>query len=412
MKTAEIVSVGTELLLGQIVDTHAATLARMLASCGIVCQRRVTVGDNLDRVAGILRESLTRADLVLTIGGLGPTMDDLTRDAIALALDDPLVHESKVELALRQFFGERGTPWVESNARQAYRPACATLIDNPNGTAPGLCCRKGGKVVIALPGPRGEFGPMAEGPVRVLLEELQSGIVIHSRILRVCGMGESLVEERVAHLMKGDNPTLAPYAHPGEVHLRMTARAASRQEAERLLDPLDRQIREVLGAAVFGIDGTTLESAVLDLLLARSCTVAVAESLTGGELGARLTSVAGASRAFRGGMLAYSGVAKSLLGVREETLALHGEISPECASEMAEQVRVRFSADYGVALTGNAGPGAAEEKPVGLVFCAVADEGKSEVINARWRGTRADVRLRSTQMALVQLRERLLQSGS
>jgi len=413
MKTAEIVSVGTELLLGQTLDTHSAKLAKLLADCGIVCQRRSTVGDNLARIEAVLRESLLRADVVLTIGGLGPTMDDLTRDAIALSLDENLVLESGFEAKLREYFAARGVPWVESISRQAQRPASAVFIDNPNGTAPGLCCRKAGKVVIALPGPRGEFNPMADGPVRIILEELQSGTVIHSRLLRVCGMGESQVEAKVAHLMHGDNPSVAPYAHPGEVHLRLTARAATRGDADLLLNPLDQAIREALGAAVFAIDDATLEAAVLQLLGERGQTLAVAESLTGGGLAARLTTVPGSSKGFKGGIVSYWNDAKTdVLGVKAETLAQFGAVSAECAKEMASRVRLLFATDFGVALTGNAGPDALEGKPSGLVYCAVAKGDNVEVASFQWRGGREDVRLRSTQMALVQLRERLLNSGA
>src|SRR5580698_1243197 len=205
--TAEIVSVGTELLLGQIIDTHAPAMARLLAACGIACQRRGTLGDNLERLTAGLKEALERVDIVITIGGLGPTADDLTRDAIAAALGDGLVKEPKVEEALRKFFAVRGVPFIESNAKQALRPESAILIDNPNGTAPGLLCQKNGKTVIALPGPAGEFNPMAQGPVKDFLSRASGGGVIHSRTLRVTGIGESTVEDQIRHLMTSDNPT-------------------------------------------------------------------------------------------------------------------------------------------------------------------------------------------------------------
>ena len=405
--TAEIVSVGTELLLGQIVDTHAPTMARILADCGIGCRRRQTVGDNLDRLVEALNVALARADLVITIGGLGPTQDDLTREGIAAALDEDLALDPDYEKTLREIFAVRRFTWVESNIRQAMRPPSGRFLDNPNGTAPGLLCEKGGKVVIALPGPRNEFNPMAEGVVRAYLERVQGGKVIHSRTLRVCGLGESLVEEKIRHLMQGDNPSVAPYAHPAEVHLRLTASAGSVAEAEKLLDPMETQIRKVLGNAIYGVNDQTLESAVIDRLRMTGQSLALAESLTGGWLGMRLTSVAGASDVFRGGVISYTGEAKrELLGVSQETLSQFGPVSEECSREMAAGCRNRFGATIGVSLTGNAGPTSDKDgKPVGLVFIGIAQPDKVQVWDYRFRGSREDIRQRSTQIALVKLRE-------
>ncbi len=408
--TAEVVSVGTELLLGQIVDTHAPTMARILADCGISCTRRQTVGDNMERLVESLREALARADIVVTIGGLGPTADDITRDAIAATLGDELTPDSKMEEKLRKFFALRKLVWSDSLLRQADKPASARFVDNPNGTAPGLICEKGGKVVVALPGPKGEFNPMAAGPVREFLSRLQGGQVIHSRILRICGMGESHVEQVIRDLMDSENPTIAPYAHPSEVHLRLTARAPSIEAADLLIEPVHRQIKERLGEAVFGIDETTLEEAVIDLLRRQSATVSVAESMTGGGLGERLTSVEGASAAFVGGAITYQVDAKGvLLKVREETLRQFGPVSKETASEMARSIREKLGTTYGVSVTGNAGPSSdVGRKPVGLVYVGVADEAGCEVDEHQFRGQREDIRRRATQVALVALRKKLL----
>lgn len=409
--TAEIVSVGTELLLGQIVDTHAPTMARLLAECGIACMRRQTVGDNMERVVQAITEALSRADVVITVGGLGPTQDDLTRPAIAQALGDKLVREPEVEEKLRQFFAERKVAWVESNANQADRPESATLIDNPNGSAPGLLCQKNGKVVIALPGPKGEFNPMANGPVRTFLSQMSGGQVIHSRILRVCGIGESAVEAAIQHLMQAANPSVAPYAKTGEVHLRVTARAATVHIADALLDPVEQSIRDVLGNAVYGTNETTLEEAVLAEFRQRGATVAVAESMTGGWLGQRFTSVPGSSDVFLGGVISYSiGAKKSLLGVSEATLELFGAVSEECASEMALGVQERMGSTYAVSITGNAGPTAEGGKPVGLAYIGIAGPGGCEVREIQYRGIRDDIRLRMTQAALVSLRSAVLRS--
>lgn len=411
---AEIVSVGTELLLGQIVDTHAPTMARILADCGIGCVRRSTIGDNLERLVEELRAGLARADVVITIGGLGPTADDLTRDAIAIALGDRLIRIPEREEKLRRFFELRKLTWLESIARQADRPESAEFVDNPYGSAPGLICRKSGKTVIALPGPKSEFDPMANGAVRALLSALGGGEVIHSRVVRISGMGESHVEERVRHLMDGDNPTVAPYAHPGEVHLRLTARAISIEAADGLINPVEHEIRRLLGHAVFGVDGTTLEAALIAEGASAGLTIATAESMTGGAVAERLSSVPGASATFLGGVTTYTVAAKStLLGIDCGLIERFGPVSREVATAMAERVRDRLSADLSVAVTGNAGPTSdVDGKPVGLVFIAIASHTGVEVEEARCRGSRDEIRRRATQLALTRLRKAIIGSSS
>lgn len=408
--TAEILSVGTELLLGQIIDTHAPYMARILADCGIGCTRRQTVGDNLDRLVESLSLALSRSDIVIAIGGLGPTQDDITREGIVGALGDELVLDSEYEQTLKEIFSTRRFKWVESNRKQAMRPTCGRFIDNPNGTAPGLICEKNGKTVIGLPGPRNEFNPMADGPVRAFLETVQGGQVIHSRTLRICGLGESFVEEQIRELMLGDNPSVAPYAHPAEVHLRLTARAGTREEADAVIDPTESQIRRILGKAVYGVNETTLEQAVIALLMDRKETVAVAESITGGWVGQRLTSVSGSGEAFLGGVITYDlGVKENLLGVGASILEEFGPVSGQTAAAMAENVREKVKSTYGISLTGNAGPTAdVDGKPVGLVYIGLAGPTGTEVREHRLRGAREDIRQRCTQLALVQLREVLL----
>jgi nicotinamide-nucleotide amidase len=386
-------------------------MARILADCGIGCTRRTTIGDNWERLVGALSESLERADVLITIGGLGPTVDDLTRDAIAAALGDELEEVPEVKEKLERFFSQRGIPWNPSIGRQAQKPTSATLIDNPNGTAPGLRCQKNGKVVIALPGPKGEFDPMAHGPVKEILSTLQGNQVIHSRTLRISGMGESQVEAVIRDLMDTESPTVAPYAHTGEVHLRLTARAESREAAARIIDPMEQAIRERLGSHVFGVDDHRLEDAVIELLEKQGATLAVSESMTGGELGARLTSVSGASKVFLGGAIAYSVAAKEdLSGVSRETVEAHGPVSEETATAMAEGIRKRLGSTYGIAITGNAGPTVdVDNKPVGLVFVAMAWEGGSYVDRSQFRGVREDIRRRASQVALGMLRNKVLE---
>ncbi|MBX7132856.1 MAG: competence/damage-inducible protein A [Fimbriimonadaceae bacterium] len=407
MVNAEIVSVGTELLLGQTVDTNANALALLLAEIGIGCRNRQTVGDNLGRLTEALKTALDRADVVITIGGLGPTQDDLTRDGIAAALGEAMVVDEGVAERLRRLFAQRNLPWVESQIRQAMRPPSGSPIDNPNGTAPGLFCRKNGKTVIAMPGPPAEFVPMLQGPVREALLDLGGGGVIHSRTLRISGMGESIVEDRLRDLMDADSPTVAPYAKTAEVHIRVTARAENIDRANTLIEPVLKEIRSRLGRVIYGADETTLEEAVLSLLRTEGATLAVAESCTGGLLGGRLTSVAGSSDVFMGGAITYTNEMKVLLlGVESDTLERHGAVSPETAGEMARGAKERFGSDYAISITGIAGPGGGtDEKPVGLVYIGVAGPQEVRIIERRFRGLRQSIRTRSTQAALDCLRE-------
>lgn len=405
---AEIVSIGTELLLGQIVDTNAVEAATMLAELGIPCLHRQTVGDNFARAVESLELALSRADVVITIGGLGPTQDDITREAIAAALDEPLVEDEAIRRGLQEFFAARGAGWVESQARQARRPACMSAIPNPNGTAPGLMGTKGDRRVVALPGPKGEFVPMLQGPVRDALMAQGGGQVIHSRTVRIAGMGEAAVEERLRDLMDGDHPSVAPYAKVAEVHLRVTAKAADVASAEAVIRPMIEDIRNRLGRAVYGLDETTLEASIVAELTELGQRVATAESCTGGGLGARITSVPGSAAVYPGGVVSYAeSVKEAWLGVSEAILEEHGAVSEECAAAMAKGVRERFAVDYGVSITGLAGPDGAEGKPVGLVYVGVADREGVQVVRHQFRGQRQDVRTRASQNALVLLRSRL-----
>jgi nicotinamide-nucleotide amidase len=401
---AEIISVGTELLLGQIVDTNSAFLSRTLAALGIDLFRRATVGDNEGRLVQAIREAASRADVILTIGGLGPTQDDLTKEAVARAFDDELVLDSAAAEHLRALFARRGIPMPESNLRQALVFRGGRGIPNPNGTAPGALLEKEGKVVFCLPGPPREFIPMVENAVLPLLVERLGGerTVIRSRVLRTIGIGESAMEERVRDLLASTNPTVAPLAHVGESHLRLTARARSEEEALALIEPLEREIRSRLGVHVYGVDETPLEAAVIGLLKERGETLAVAESCTGGLLGGRLTNVPGSSQVFVGGIISYSNGAKeSLLGVPGDLLATHGAVSALVAEAMARGARERLGANIGVAITGVAGPeGGTAEKPVGLVYLGLSDRAGERHQRCLFMGGRADVRTRSILMAL------------
>ncbi len=409
---AEIVSVGTELLLGQIVDTNAAHLARALSELGISVYRRVTVGDNHARLLAALSSALAENDVVIALGGLGPTQDDITRETLAEAMGDTLRHDEEIAHRLTAFFQVRGIPMPDSVLRQAMVPTRGFPLDNPNGTAPGLIFEKDGKIGIALPGPPSEFIPMVESHVVPYLRAKTGTRTIRSRVLRICNMGESLVEERVRDLMTGDNPTVAPYAKTGEVHLRVTARADDPAAADRLIEPVVREIEARLGDHVYAYDDEPLEAAVARLLSDRNRTVATAESCTGGLLAARLTDVPGSSKVFLGGVVSYSNESKSdLVAVPPAMIAQFGAVSPEVAEAMAQGARARFHADFGIGITGIAGPdGGTPEKPVGLVYIALADSRGTLVEKNRFLGQRKDVRYRSAQYALVLLRDRALQS--
>jgi nicotinamide-nucleotide amidase len=407
--TAEIVSVGTELLIGQIVDTHAATMARLLAECGITCRRRTTIGDNWDRLTSVLQESLGRADIVIAIGGLGPTMDDLTRDAIASVMGDKLIREPAMERELKDLFARRNIRMTDSILRQADRPESAKFIENKNGTAPGLICRKNDKIVIALPGPKSEFEAMAHGPVKQLLQT-ESGQVIHSVILRLAGIGESLVEEQLSDLMEGEDVTVAPYAQPNGVHLRITASAKTRDEALVKIDPIVQQIQGMLGQYIYATDSHSLEEAIIGLLTEKQATVSVAESMTGGELAAALSSGPGSGTVFPGGVTVYSIPAKkAFLGIHDEIIDEHGPVSPEVAEAMSVAVMSRLNTTFGIAVTGNAGPTSdLDGKPVGLVYIALAGPDGPKVREHRFNVDRSEIRKRTVHLALNWLRDEVM----
>ena len=409
---AEVVSIGTELLLGQIVDTDAVFLAQQLFALGVNVYHRATVGDNLDRAIATVRQATERADLVFLIGGLGPTMDDLTRDVIARVMDAPLVRDASIAAHLTDWFARRGATMTDTILRQADVPTGGVALPNANGTAPGLWVEKGGKIVVALPGPPNEFVPLFEAEVYPRLRERLGGErqVIRSRTLRFVGTGESTVEAAVRDLMQDSNPTVAPYAKPAEVHLRVTARAATDAEADALIAPRVAQIYERLRVNIYGEDETTLEAALVALLAERKQTVATAESCTGGLLGGRITSVPGSSAVYETGVVTYSNAAKEqILKIPRALIGSEGAVSSAVASAMAQRVRELAGSDFGVGITGIAGPGGGtDEKPVGLVYIGLATPDGVTATRHLFGGGRADVRLRATQAALGMLRTALL----
>lgn len=409
---AEIVAVGTELLLGQITNTNARWMSERLAAIGVDVLHHRVVGDNLDRIVETLREAAARADIVLVSGGLGPTQDDVTRDAIGVMLDAPLVHHDEIETLLREkFAGFSSAPMPESNLRQAQVPEGVRWIVPDRGTAPGLVAELGpGRRLYAVPGVPGEMEEMMQGTILPELEELAGEGTIASRVLRLTGVGESAVAELLGDLFDAStNPTVAFLASAGEVKVRLSAKAPTVEEAGRMLAPLVDEVRSRLGDAVFSDRDESLEETVLSLLRAKELSIAVAESLTGGSVCARLAAPAGASRSLRGGAVTYlEEVKRDVLGVSEETLRGPGVVSEACAREMAAGVRRLFGADVAIALTGAAGPEPHGGQPPGTVWIAM-DAG--EVTHARGfrvRGERERV-IRWSQQAALDLVRRYLE---
>lgn len=387
-KTAEILCVGTELLMGHTVNTNAAFLARGLAEAGINLYHQTVVGDNPRRLREALELALSRADVVITTGGLGPTYDDLTKETVAETLGRRLLPHEESRLWVEEYFRRLGRTPCPNNRKQTMMPEEATVFPNHNGTAPG-CAVTGtgkweGKTIVLLPGPPRECEPMFREQVLPFLRE-ESDLRLVSRCLYFYGIGESDLAQKLDRLMRESrNPTVAPYCKPGEVMLRVTAQVRAGEDAGVLLDPVVEQIKAEAGEWLYGIDTGDLETALVQALLAKELSVATAESCTGGLMAQRITSVSGASAAFEWGAVTYSRETKrKLLGVSKETLERYGAVSPQTAAEMAFGARRESGADIAVAITGNAGPHPSEDKPVGLVYVAVDSDALTTVEELR-----------------------------
>jgi nicotinamide-nucleotide amidase len=403
----DVVAVGTELLLGQIVDTNSAWIGEHLALIGVDSHFQTKVGDNQARIVLALREALARSDAVVVCGGLGPTQDDITRDAIAEVMSVPLHRDAEMIETIRGFFGSRGREMADSNMRQADIPEGATFIPQTRGTAPGLICPVGHKVVYAVPGVPHEMREMME---RAVLPDLKSRsgeqAVILSRTLRTWGLAESTLAEMIsARVDTQTNPTIAFLASGIEgIKVRLTAKAPDESAARELLAAEEKEVRALLGDIVFGVDDETMEDAVATLLKAHGLTLGVAESLTGGLVGARLTEAEGATDFFRGSVVAYDSEVKfELLGVPEGPV-----VSEEAARAMAEGAAKALGADVGLGVTGVAGPAEQEGKPVGTVFMAVTLDGDTQCVQVRLPGQRDQVRQFACISLLDFLRRRLL----
>lgn len=375
MAVCEILSVGTEILLGDILNTNSRFLSVELAKLGISVLRHTTVGDNAERLSAALRTALDRSDIVIATGGLGPTQDDITRDVCCSVMGFELEYSPEIGEGIRKYFASKSIEMPESNLRQAYVPVGGTVFENHHGTAPGLGLKKGGKCVVILPGPPYEMAPMYKESVVPYLAEYSEGAIV-SHTVRTMGIGESAMAEKVADLIEGSNPTVAPYAKKGEALLRVTAKAETAGKAEELCKPVIDEIISRLGGVVYGIDSENIEQRVVELLKENKMTVATAESCTAGYIPKRLTDIPGASEVFGCGIISYSNeIKQQLLGVKKETLDRFGAVSEQTAREMAAGVRRVSGADIGISVTGIAGPGSdGTDKPVGLCFIALDAE--------------------------------------
>lgn len=410
--TVEIIAVGTEILLGNIVNTNAAYLAEKCAGLGLSCYHQDVVGDNEERLTETIRLALTRADIILLSGGLGPTQDDLTKEAAAKVMGKELyLHEPSRE-AIRQFFAERNLEITENNWKQAMVPEGCIVVENPGGTAPGIIIAENGKHVVLMPGPPGELIPMFEKSIIPYLAELATG-VIYSQTVKICGVGESKAESMVEDLVDAqDNPTIATYAKTGEVHLRVTATAQDEKEAKKLVKPIVKELKGRFGNHVYTTDSeVTLEKAVVDLLMANRLTACTVESCTGGMLSARLINVPGVSEVFKSGYVTYSNKSKrKLLGIKKNILVKYGAVSEQIAREMAKTAATLSRTDVSVSTTGIAGPdGGTPEKPVGLVYIGCNVCGRVTVKECHFHGTREKIRESTVSAALSLMRECILQ---
>lgn len=405
---AEIIAVGTEILLGDILNSNGQFIAQELARLGITCHYQSVVGDNFQRLYDTIKLAFSRADIVITSGGLGPTDDDITKEVMAEYFGKKLeLHKVTWEKILKYLEGRDFI--AESNKKQAMLPENSIVFENNNGLAAGCAIVENGKTAIILPGPPKEIIPMFKESVRPFLEKKQE-VTILSHELHLSGIGESAAAEAMRDLMlESTNPTIAPYAKNNEMLFRITARGKNNEECELIIKPVIDKIYEKLGKYIYGNENDTLESVVMKDIISKKMTISTAESCTGGMVAARLINYAGASRAFINGMVTYTNESKHrLLGVSNETLEKYGAVSPQTAEEMCLGVARVSSTNIGVSTTGIAGPdGGTDEKPVGLVYIGVAINGKVRVKKLLNKGSRERIRMASTAAVIEMLRQEL-----
>ncbi|NLJ41663.1 MAG: competence/damage-inducible protein A [Clostridiales bacterium] len=408
---AEIINVGSELLLGQIVNTDAQYISQQLSLLGINVFYHTVVGDNRIRLKEALTIACNRADLIITTGGLGPTMDDLTKETVAEFLDIPLMpHQSSIE-AIEEFFAKRDLIATDNNYKQAYFPPNAMVLPNNHGTAPGTIIQDDGNTFVILPGPPGEMIPMFKDYVMPFLQN-KSRDRITSKVIKIYGIGEALLEEKVKDLISGQtNPTIAPLASSHGLALRLTTKTSNDDDPARLIEPVESLIKKRLGDMIYGIDDDTLEGVVVDSLTKKKLSLAVAESCTGGLIAQKITAIPGASKVFTEGVISYSNESKiKRLGVSEEILKEYGAVSEETAKEMVMGLLNTTTSDIGVAITGIAGPGGGSvDKPIGLVYISIANrEGYLKVYRFVFAGNRKRIQQSAAYKSLDIIRRLIL----
>ncbi len=407
---AEIVSIGTEILLGEIVDTNSAYVAARMPALGIDVYYKHVVGDNLGRLVQVMRTAWERSDLIVTTGGLGPTEDDLTREAVAELMGEQTAVDPELEEALRARYRNRNAVMPERNIKQAWLIPSAKAIANPRGTAPGWWVEKDGKIIVSMPGPPAEMNRMWDEEVAPELLKRNPGIVLVKRTLKTAGLGESNVDEVLSPLLKTTNPSVGIYARADGVHVRLAAKAPSPAQAQSLIAPIESQMRELLAPHVWGADDDTFESVIGDMLKARGLTLAAMESCTGGLLSDTITNVPGCSAYFRGGIVSYATDVKSMMGVDPSIIETHGVVSQETANAMAQAVRKTLDADIGVGITGVAGPDPQDGVPVGQVYIAVAaGDGAPEELSFQYPQSRAAIKRRAVTQAILLLYRSLVE---
>lgn len=413
--TVELICVGTELLLGNIVNTNAAFISEKCAMLGLSMYYQSVVGDNPGRLEEMVKTAMKRSDIIILSGGLGPTQDDLTKETVAKVMGKKLVEDQKARQEIQLFLERRGRTITENNWKQALVPEGCQVLYNVNGTAPGLIVKDDNTCVILLPGPPNELVPMFEEQVYPYLHKLQPEIIC-SKMIKLCGIGESSAETKILDLVEAQtNPTVAPYAKTGEVHLRITAKAESETAAYKLMEPVEEVLRQRFGTLIYTDNPqVTLEMAIYELLKANHLTVTTAESCTGGLVAGRLINVPGISEYLKEGYITYSNEAKQkLLGVPAEILQKYGAVSPQTAEAMASGGARAAEADLCIAVTGIAGPdGGSLEKPVGLVYMSCYCQGKVYTEKNQYTGSRSKIREYAVASALTLLRQAILDGTS
>ena len=405
---AEIISIGTEILMGEILDTNAQYVAQRLPAMGIDLFYMHQIGDNRRRLVDLITQARGRSDVVLCTGGLGPTEDDITRDAIAESIgEDPYV-VPELEAHLRNFFESRGGQMPEQNVKQATIVPSGESIPNPRGTAPGWWVEKDGAIIIAMPGPPAEMTGMWSNDVGPRLAARSDGTVLISRTLKTTGLGESTLDEALGDIRAGEDPTVGVYHKADGVHVRLASKALDEATARARIEPVEAAIRALLGDNIWGADEDTFQEAVARLLDSRGLSIAVMESCTGGLLASTITDVPGASHFFRGGLVTYTAEAKIHYGVDPDVIEAHGVVSNETASAMAAAVRKQFDADIGVGITGVAGPEPHGGQPVGAVCLGVETPDESYATGYTFAQTRAAIKARAVTSALTLIRRAAL----